>query len=315
MPARHSSAAEKGHVSLSLLAGQSISVQSSDVPDVEHADSFAKDWPVATVEMKKPFNSALVISIWVFSLAVLWLLFFLPGWWPLLVPIHLLSQGFIVYPTLRSNCDWFGPIVKSFQTDQKEIWLTIDDGPHPENTPKILALLKRFEARATFFVIGDHVKAHPQLTRAILEQGHTLGNHTATHPTALFWGLWRRAAAREIDGGVAAIQEATGIIPTWFRAPVGMANLFVHQVIQQRRMKIIGWSARGFDAVKRDAATVAGKILSEIRPGAIVLLHEGSPAEKEQPVSVLAIETILVRLQAEGYKCVVPGDHQLHPKR
>jgi peptidoglycan/xylan/chitin deacetylase (PgdA/CDA1 family) len=90
-----------------------------------------------------------------------------------------------------------------------------------------------------------------------------------------------------------------------------MANFFVHQIIRERRMKLIGWSARGFDSVKRDVATVVEKILSEIRPGAIVLLHEGGSAENGQGASVIAIETILVRLQAEGYKCVVPEDHQL----
>ena len=261
--------------------------------------------------MKKPFNNVLVISIWVFSFAVLSPLFFVPGWWPLLLPIHLLTQGLVLYPSLRPNCDWFGPVIKSFRTDLREVWLTIDDGPHPENTPKILELLRRFDARATFFVIGEHVRAHPRLARAILEQGHALGNHSATHPTPHFWGLWKRAAAREIDGGAAAVQDATGIVPTWFRAPVGMANFFVHQIVRERRMKLIGWSARGFDAVKRDAATVVEEILSNIRPGAIVLLHEGVAAEKGQTVSVLAIETILARLQAEGYKCVVPEDHQL----
>ena len=261
--------------------------------------------------MKKPVNSFLVVSIWLFSFAVLSLLFLMPGWWPFLVPIHLLSQGFVVYPALRSNCDWFGPVIKYFRTDRREIWLTIDDGPHPESTPRILELLRKFDARATFFVIGERVRAHPRLTRAILDQGHTLGNHSATHPTALFWGLWKRAAAREIDGGVAAVREATGIVPAWFRAPVGMANFFVHQIIRERRMKLIGWSARGFDAVKRDTATVVEKILRDIRPGAIVLLHESSPAKNGRTMSVLALETILVRLEEKGYKCVVPEDHQL----
>jgi len=264
--------------------------------------------------MKKPFNQVLVVSIWLFSFAVLSLLFLIPGWWPCLVSIHLLSQSFVVYPTLRPNCDWFGPVIKSFRSRGKEVWLTIDDGPHPGNTPRILELLKKFGARATFFVIGKHVRAHPRLTRAILEQGHTLGNHSATHPTRLFWAMWKGAAAREIDGGAKAVQEATDIAPNWFRAPVGMANLFVHQIIQERQMKLIGWSARGFDAGKRDVAMVVDKILSEIRPGAIVLLHEGGSAEKGETPNVLALETLLVRLQADGYKCVVPEEQQLRAR-
>jgi len=90
-----------------------------------------------------------------------------------------------------------------------------------------------------------------------------------------------------------------------------MANPFVHQVIQERGMKVIGWSARGFDAVERDVAKIVEKILSDIRPGAIVLLHEGGTSENGQPVNVLALEAILTHLSANGYKCVVPSDAQL----
>ena len=76
-------------------------------------------------------------------------------------------------------------------------------------------------------------------------------------------------------------------------------------------MQLIGWSARGFDTSKRDAATVVAKILKEICPGRIVLLHEGGSAEQGQPEGVLAFETILARLQVEGYKCVLPEAHTL----
>ncbi|MHB8520958.1 MAG: polysaccharide deacetylase family protein [Limisphaerales bacterium] len=261
--------------------------------------------------MKKPSKKTLIGAMWALSFVALALLFVVPRWWPLLIGIHLLGQSLVIYPTLRPNCGWFGPVVRSFQTDAREVWLTIDDGPHPDNTPRILELLKRFDARATFFIVGERVRAHPQLARAIIEQGHTLGNHSATHPTAFFWGLGRSAVAREVEEGSAAIQGATGIAPAWFRAPVGMANLFVHEIIHERRMRLIGWSARGFDAVERDVTTVVENVLRDIRPGAIVLLHEGGSSQKGEPVNVLAIETILERLRAEGYKCVVPDDHRL----
>jgi peptidoglycan/xylan/chitin deacetylase (PgdA/CDA1 family) len=263
--------------------------------------------------MKPPLNKVIAVSTCVFSFAALLLLFWIPNWWPLLLLAHLFGQALIIYPALRPNCDWYGPVIRTFRTNEREIWLTIDDGPHPENTPKILELLRRFDARATFFVIGEHVRNHPTLTRSIVEEGHTLGNHSATHPAARFWGLGKRAVAREIDGGALAVRETTEIAPTWFRAPVGMANFFVHQAVRERNMKLIGWSARGFDASKRDAATVAGKILSEISPGGIVLLHEGGSSENGQTVSVAAIETILVHLRDQGYKCVVPEDGRLFP--
>ncbi len=261
--------------------------------------------------MKRPLKEIVVVTLLLAGTAAVLLAPLARQWWPALILFHLVCCGLLIYPTLRPNCGWFGPVVKSFQCERKEVWLTIDDGPHPENTPKMLDLLGRFGVRATFFVVGERVRAHPQLARAILKGGHTLGNHSATHPAALFWSLPSRAARREIEQGVASIREVTGISPAWFRAPVGMANYFVHRIIGQRKMRLIGWSARGFDSVARDASTVVEKILRDIRPGAIVLLHDGGNFDRGHPASLLALEAILVRLHEDGYKCVIPEEQLL----
>jgi peptidoglycan/xylan/chitin deacetylase (PgdA/CDA1 family) len=266
---------------------------------------------ITRTRLKPPFNKVVVVTLLLVSLAALLLLLLVPEQWPVPVSVHLVCWGFLMYPTLCPNCGWFGPVVKSFRSHRKEVWLTIDDGPHPENTPKILALLERFHARATFFVIGERVSVHPQLARAILKHGHTLGNHSATHPTAVFWSLPSKAARWEIEEGLAAIREATGTSPAWFRAPVGMANFFVHQIIRQREMRLIGWSACGCDSTARDAPAVVEKIWRHIHPGAIVLLHDCDSSARVQPVSLLALEAILMRLHAQGYKCVIPEEEQL----
>src|SRR4051812_6759239 len=92
-----------------------------------------------------------------------------------------LSQFLI--PTTRG----LGPVVTRFTTTRREVWLTIDDGPDPATTPKVLALLAAHRARATFFVIGEKVSRHPELVVEILRQGHSIGNHSHRHASPTFW--------------------------------------------------------------------------------------------------------------------------------
>jgi len=261
--------------------------------------------------LKKTANARLVFGLWIASVATLAYLFFSPQSWRWIVPLHLLAQFLAIYPAVRPNCAWFGVVIKTFRTDRNEVWLTIDDGPDPRSTPRILELLARHGARATFFVVGDRVRAHPELARAIVERGHALGDHSASHPSASFWAATPATAAREIDGGAAAIHEATGIEPAQFRAPVGLANYFVHRAVAVRRMRTIGWSARGFDTVERDLEKIVRNIFRDVRPGAIVLLHECGGRSGKSPDSLLVLEAVLERLRARDYACVVPEDRQL----
>ena len=89
----------------------------------------------------------------------------------------------MLYPTLVANCQWWGPVITRFQTSAPEVWITIDDGPSPAHTIKLLDILDRFEARATFFVVGANAEKHPHLITEILTRGHALGNHTFMHPS------------------------------------------------------------------------------------------------------------------------------------
>jgi len=90
-----------------------------------------------------------------------------------LAPIFL-SHVLLLYATLSANCQWFGPVIRSFETDQPEVWLTIDDGPSPIHTTAMLDLLDRFDARATFFVIGKQAEQYPHLLTEILTRGHEI---------------------------------------------------------------------------------------------------------------------------------------------
>src|SRR5215210_5244702 len=97
------------------------------------------------------------------------------------------SHLLVLYATLMPNAQWWGPVMTHFQTSAAEVWLTIDDGPSPAHTLAILELLKRFNARATFFVIGQNAENYPHLLTEILAQGHAVANHTHHHPAKSFW--------------------------------------------------------------------------------------------------------------------------------
>lgn len=180
--------------------------------------------------------------------------------------------------TLHPGSRLFGAI--KTQTAPDHILITIDDGPD-DDTPAILDLLDQFETKAVFFLIGEKAACKPALVSEIHQRGHPIGNHTMTHPQSSFWcaGPWR--TMREIRACQQTLQRITGKFPQLFRAPVGHHNLFTHPVLHFLNLDLMGWSARGFDAVTHDPQTVLRRLLPGIQPGAIILLHQGQPASLE----------------------------------
>src|SRR6266852_3559886 len=96
------------------------------------------------------------------------------------IGVLMLSHALLLVPTLMPNAQWLGPVVTHFASGANEVWLTIDDGP-TEDTPEILDLLDRCAVRATFFVKGSLAAAARERVRAIVDRGHTVGNHSQTH--------------------------------------------------------------------------------------------------------------------------------------
>jgi peptidoglycan/xylan/chitin deacetylase (PgdA/CDA1 family) len=219
----------------------------------------------------------------------------------------------LLYGALRPNNQFFGPVATRFATDEPEVWLTIDDGPTPHDTLDILHLLEKRGARATFFVRGDRARAHPELIREIVRRGHGLGNHTDTHPQATFWALPPWSIRREIARCNAALREITGETPRWFRAPVGMVNPFVHPAAAAQGLRLVGWSARGYDGVARKAvpAQVVRRILPDLRPGAIVLLHEGRVSARGEAPNVRGLKLLLDALEERNFRTVLPSEDRL----
>lgn len=232
--------------------------------------------------------------------------------WPHSIPLAILilatSHALILYPTLRPNVQWLGPVITSFQPEGREVWLTIDDGPC-DDTLGLLDELDARGAKATFFVKGELARARPDLVRTIAARGHGIANHSETHPAASFWCLPPGSIAREIDGCGEAIRSITGGNTGWFRAPVGMKNPAVHPLLARRQMRLIGWSIRGFDSIAREAGPVVRRIVPKVRPGSIIVMHQG------RTISMACVTGVVDALLAQGYSFVIPSDERLNTSR
>ena len=215
-----------------------------------------------------------------------------------------LSHALLLYPTLRPNVQWLGPVITRFATDGNAVWLTIDDGP-TDDTRAILDLFDAHDVKATFFVKGLLAERHADLVKEIVRRGHTVANHSHTHPSGRFWCSLPGRIGAEIDGCNRVIAAITGAQPRWFRAPVGQTNPFVHPALDRRRMRVIGWTARGFDAVLSNVDEILRRIVPDVRPGAIIVLHQG----REHSLRVL--ERVIVALKERGFAFVIPDDSQL----
>ena len=215
-----------------------------------------------------------------------------------------LPDGLLAYHLFSPGAQGLVRVQRRFKTNQREVWLTIDDGPDPADTPRILKLLAEHEVRATFFLIGEKVAAHPELVRAILAAGHEVAHHTHTHPAGSFWCALPARLSRELDAGLAAL-EATGAKPTRFRPPAGIKNLWLAPALAARGLVCVGWSGRGLELFGGDAEAVARRVLRGLQPGSILLLHEGP--RLTAAIRVNAIQRTLEKLRELNYRCVVPG--------
>lgn len=224
------------------------------------------------------------------------------AWWGLPV-----SHACFLAPTLIRNHGVWGPVVRRFQTDKREVWITIDDGPSAD-TPGLLKVLESRGANATFFLIGKHAEANRGLAREIVDRGHGVGDHTYSHPLASWWALPPSMIRTEIDRGADAIHAATGVMPVNFRSPVGMTNPWVHPALEKRGQRLIGWSASGLDGLSDRGCRVVDRLMHGLRPGAIFVLHEGGA-----PGRLETMELLLARLTDQGYRCVLPTPEKMLP--
>ncbi|MFI6182572.1 polysaccharide deacetylase family protein [Nonomuraea sp. NPDC051191] len=189
-----------------------------------------------------------------------------------------------------------GPAEKVDCRKVKCVALTFDDGPGPY-TGTLLRHLAKYQARATFFVVGRNVAAYPDVVRRTVGAGHELGNHTWSHPdlTRLTPAAIRSQLARTDR----AVESATGVVPGLVRPPYGAMD---RDVRRQARRPLVLWSVDTLDWAHRDSARVARVALKRVRPGSVILFHD------IHPTTVKALPRVLKGLSARGYRFVTVGE-------
>src|SRR5260221_6164342 len=225
--------------------------------------------------------------------------------YPWLVAAAMVAHGCFFYAIVAPSCGWLVRVATRFGAQGSEVWLTIDDGPDGEASLQLSEEMSRGGVQATFFVKGRNLERHPEVGAALVAAGHWLANHTQTHPAHLFWWLRPGRLRREIDACNEALRRAGVTAIRWFRAPVGLKNVFLEPTLVRRGMRCVGWSVRGRDGVTCDPEIVARRVGTRVSPGSIVLLHEGRARSNE------AILRVIDELRARGYSFVIPTDEQL----
>jgi peptidoglycan-N-acetylglucosamine deacetylase len=176
------------------------------------------------------------------------------------------------------------------------VYLTFDDGPSATYTPQILAVLSRYGARATFFELGQQVRSHPALTRAVRARGHSVQNHTWSHPN-LTKVSWQRFAA-EVTSTDRVIYGQLGYKPRCLRPPYGATNRLtaLRAAALGKQLKL--WTIDTRDWQRPGAATIARRALANVHSGSIILMHDGGGNRSQ---TVAATATIVRTLKSRGY--------------
>ncbi len=196
---------------------------------------------------------------------------------------------------------WSVPWMRWKFKPRDELYLTFDDGPTPGVTEPILELLDKYQAKATFFVIGQRVQQFPELARRIESAGHSLGNHTYSHING--WTCSPREYLRDVDRAQTSMSQILNSPISWFRPPFGRIGILAMFVLMTR-YKIAMWDITAMDyRGDLDGQQVFNIVVQNAGKGSIVLLHD---SELAAPRVLTALPQILDYYRGQGlaFKCL-----------
>jgi peptidoglycan/xylan/chitin deacetylase (PgdA/CDA1 family) len=196
---------------------------------------------------------------------------------------------------------WRGEVICRVPTREKVCALTYDDGPHPKYTPQILAILKKYDVKATFFMIGRDMEKYPGIVQAVLKQGNEIANHTYTHPRNMEAST-QAQVIKELEKCEDVIEQMTGKRAHLFRPPRGLIDGTVFTIADEEGYRTVLWTvcADHHDAPTPEA--MAKRVLQHIRPGAVILAHDGSFPSRWKDVA--ATPLIIEGLKKKSYRFV-----------
>jgi len=212
--------------------------------------------------------------------------------WLLLIYVTVLFCG-----SYFIQLNFFLKSVNSIKSNEKCIALTFDDGPSGTQTAQILDILKANHAEAAFFCIGENIAGNEDILKRIPEEGHIIGNHSFSHHH--FFDLFSsRKMLDELQKMSKSCYEVTGLLPRFFRPPYGVTNPNLKKAILQAGFISVGWSIRSYDTVIKNENRLSRKILTALKPGSILLLHDTSPT------TLAILPGLLKTIKERGYSIV-----------
>ncbi len=229
--------------------------------------------------------------------------FFHSGWPYAAGAAGCVGAGYAAWSVLAPGSQTFIPVIRRLPV-VNAVALTFDDGPTEPFTARILDILAEHHAQATFFLIGQNVRKYPKLARRIVEEGHTVGNHSYDH-TALGFTLGQRYWHSQLARTNRVITHETGLRPRLFRAPRGIKFWPMARALKRKGMRVVGWRLRGFDTVV-GPGFLTGYLTRRMRAGDIITLHDGlekARREKSQQGTVDALPAILRSVQERKWHC------------
>ncbi len=228
--------------------------------------------------------------------------------WPWAAGAVALNQAALTLAGLWPRSRILGPnwiSLPAAAASRGEIAITIDDGPDPDVTPQVLDVLERYQAKATFFCIGERATRHASLCAEIVRRGHAVENHTQRHsPLFAFFGPSH--TRREIAAAQDTLCAITGQAPAFFRPPAGLRSPILHPVLVHLGLRHAAWTRRGFDTRERNPERVLEKLSRSLKAGDILLLHDGHAARTAsgQPVILEVLPRLLERLAQARLRAV-----------
>lgn len=214
------------------------------------------------------------------------------GLWP---RSNLLGENWTHLPDLPKNAN--------------AIALTLDDGPDPEVTPRVLDMLDAHGVRATFFCIGERALRHPALTQEIAARGHAIENHSQRH-VHTFSVQTMPTLRKEVAAAQQTLTDLCGQRPIFFRAPAGLRNIFLEPVLQGLDLRLASWTKRGFDTREGNPDIVTQRLLHRLAARDIVLLHDADAARSNngQPVLLSVLPRLFEAAKRQGLSFVTLRD-------
>src|SRR2546427_6000270 len=216
----------------------------------------------------------------------------------------------VYYASHSVRSQWLGRTYWRGRRDRNAVALTFDDGPSPD-TEGILDTLAEHNLSATFFMVGREVESFPGIAQRVLKEGHEVGNHSYSHPSYFFQ---RASETRDqLRRAQDVIARTIGVRPILARPPYGVRTLAYFRATHALGLLTVQWDVAGFDWKRRSANQIARNVLSKVRPGSIILLHDGNSSGKhDRHNTVAALPLIIEGLNARNLT-IVPV-HQLVTK-